>query len=48
MEEEEKRKQELEKQLELEKNVAMAKEIAERTKLEAEERSSKRRMNGCV
>jgi hypothetical protein len=28
----------LEKQLELEKNVAMAKEIAERAKLEAEER----------
>ena len=38
MEEEEKRKQELEKQLELEKNVAIAKEIAERAKLEAEER----------
>jgi hypothetical protein len=38
MEEEEKRKQELEKQLELEKYVAMAKEIAEKAKLEAEER----------
>ena len=38
MEEEEKRKQGLEKQLELEKNVAMVKEIAERAKLEAEER----------
>ncbi|CAB4020991.1 Hypothetical predicted protein [Paramuricea clavata] len=38
MEEEEKRKKELEKQLELEKNVAMAKEIAERAKREAEER----------
>ncbi len=38
MEEEEKRKQELEKQLELEKNVAIAKEIAERAKLEPEER----------
>ena len=50
MEEEEKRKQELEEQLELEKNVAMVKEIAERanSRLKKDERSSKRRLNGCV